>query len=69
MQVEFLIIDINLNTPRISAMEVFEIGPNLFPSVLQRNTSSSCLIVPSNYSFSFTVYWSGIDESDHSIPV
>ena len=33
MQVNFLIIDINLNTPKITAMGAFEIGPNLFPSV------------------------------------
>lgn len=33
IQVEFLIIDININTPKISAMGVFDIGPNLLPSV------------------------------------
>ena len=41
MQVNFLIININLNPPKITAMGVFEIGPNLFPTV------SNC------FSFSF----------------
>ena len=34
IQVNFMIIDINLNSPKITAMGVFEIGPNLFPSVI-----------------------------------
>ena len=36
LQVNFITIDINLNSPKITAMGLFEIGPHLIPSVIIR---------------------------------